>query len=61
MYFPVTDNISIPEVVGGDDTKFCHVTNSDVGCSGTALFGDISNSFRLESNHSVELDPERFF
>lgn len=54
MYCPVTENISIPENTVGDNTRLCHVANSDGGCSDTSLLGDISNSFRLESGYSGE-------
>ena len=38
MYCLVTDNISIPENTSGNDTRFCHVADYNVGCSGTSLF-----------------------
>ena len=46
VYCPVTNNISIPINTGGSDTRLCHVANSDVGDSGTSLFGDSTNNFR---------------
>ena len=33
IYSPVTDNISIHESTGGDDTILCHVASSNVGGS----------------------------
>lgn len=61
MYRSVADNISIPQNIGGNYTRFCHVGDSGVGCSDTSLFGDITNSFRLESDCSVDETTNRLF
>ena len=61
MYRSVADNISIPQNIGDNYTIFCHVGDSGVGCSDTSLFGDITNSFRLESDHSVVEAINRVF
>ena len=61
MYCSVADNIFISEDTTGDDTRFCRVANSGVGCSDTSLFGDISNSFILESDHPIEEANNIFF
>ena len=57
----VTYNMSIPENTGGDGTRVYHVAEASVGCSNASLFGDISNSFRLESTHSIEEATDRLF
>ena len=60
LYYLVTGNISISKNTGGDDIRLCHVANSDAGSSDVSLFGDITNSFRLESNRSIEEDANLF-
>ena len=65
VYRSVADNISIPEGKGkgkgGNDTRICHIDNSSVGYNDTSLFRNVFNSFRLESDHSVEDVTNRVF
>ena len=61
VHCPVTDNTYIPENTGSGDTRLYHVAYFDVGGSDTSLFRDILNSFRLESDHSVEEATARIF
>ena len=61
MYRSVADNISIPQNIGGNYTRFCHVGDSGIGCNDTSLFGDITNSFRVESDYSVDETTNRAF
>ena len=57
----VTDNNYLLQNGDGDDTELCPVANSDVGGSNVSLFGDITNNFSLESDHSVEEATEKMF
>lgn len=48
---PVIDNNYMLKNTSGDNTGLCAVVNSDVDGSDVSLFGDITNNFKLESNH----------
>ena len=61
VYRLVADNISGIEGAGGNDTSFCRVADSSVGCNDTSLLRNVSHSLKLESNYYIEGDTNRVF
>ena len=61
VYYPVTDNIYVPQHSGGNHTGLCHVANFGLGGNEVYLFVCIIDSFRLVSEHSAEVAIERTF